>query len=84
MSKRKVVTKRVEEEASAVDRLISEILSYSVEEGKFFSAGREYVIDGEVYTLSEITEDDPVVLVFLSKTGRRIDVTPYSEVKIDE
>lgn len=84
MSRRKVITKRVEEEASAVDSLISEILSYSVDEGEFFFVGREYVIDGEVYVLSEIMEDDPVVLVFLSKTGKRMDVTPYSEVKIDE
>jgi len=37
-----------------------------------------------VYRLAEVIEDDPIVLVFLSSTGKRIDVTPYSEVTVHE
>jgi len=81
---RKKVIRQVEREASNVDDLIADILSRSVDEAHFFKAGKNYIIDGEVYHLVEITEDDPVVLVFLSSTGKRIDITPYSEVKIDE
>lgn len=81
---RKRIIKQVEKEASDIDDLIADILSRSVDEAHFFKAGRDYIIDGEVYKLVEITEDDPVVLVFLSSTGKRVDVTPYSEVKIDE
>ena len=81
---RKKVIRQVEREASNVDDLIADILSRSVDEARFFKAGKNYIIDGEVYHLAEITEDDPVVLVFLSSTGKRIDITPYSEVKIDE
>jgi hypothetical protein len=78
------VVKQLENEAAAVDDLIADILNYSVEEREFFKAGRDYVIDGEIYTLSEVIEDDPVVLIFLSKTGRRVDITPYSEAIIHE
>lgn len=74
----------MEKEASAVDDLISELLSRNVDEAPFFREGKDYIIDGVVYRLAEITEDDPVVLVFLSDTGKRVDVTPYSEVKIYE
>jgi len=81
---RKKVLKQMESEAVGVDDLISDILSYSVEESDFFKAGEDYVIDGEVYRLAEIIEGDPVVLVFLSRTGKRIDVTPYSEVTVRE
>lgn len=81
---RKRIIKQVEKEASDIDDLIADILSRSVDEAHFFKAGRDYIIDGEIYKLVEITEDDPVVLVFLSSTGKRVDVTPYSEVKIDE
>ncbi len=75
---RKKVLKQVESEAVGVDDLIADILSYSVEEKEFFKKGADYVIDGEVYRLTEVIEDDPIVLVFLSSTGKRVDVTPYS------
>ncbi len=81
---RKKVIRQVEKEASSVDDLIADILSRSVDEAYFFKEGKNYIIDGEIYQLAEVTEDDPVVLVFLSSTGRRIDITPYSEVRIDE
>jgi hypothetical protein len=84
MSKRKTIVGKLEKEASAVDDLISELLSRNVDEAPFFREGKDYIIDGVVYRLAEITEDDPVVLVFLSDTGKRVDVTPYSEVKIYE
>lgn len=81
---RKKILKQVESEAVGVDDLIADILSYSVEEKEFFKKGNDYVIDGEVYRLAEVIEDDPIVLVFLSSTGKRIDVTPYSEVTVCE
>lgn len=84
MSKRKTIVGKLEKEASAVDELISELLERSVDETVFFKEGKEYIIDGMIYRLAEITEDDPVVLVFLSSTGKRMDITPYSEVKIRE
>jgi len=81
---RKKILKQVESETVGVDDLIADILSYSVEEEEFFKKGNDYVIDGEVYRLEEVIEDDPIVLVFLSSTGKRIDVTPYSEVTVHE
>jgi len=81
---RKKILKQVESEAVGVDDLIAAILSYSVEEKEFCKKGSDYVIDGEVYRLAEVIEDDPIVLVFLSRTGKRIDVTPYSEVTVHE
>jgi len=81
---RKKILKQVESEAVGVDDLIADILAYSVEEKEFFKKGNDYVIDGEVYRLAEVIEDDPIVLVFLSSTGKRIDVTPYSEVTVHE
>jgi len=81
---RKKILKQVESGAVGVDYLIADILSYSVEEKEFFKKGNDYVIDGEVYRLAEVIEDDPIVLVFLSSTGKRIDVTPYSEVTVHE
>jgi len=64
------LSNRWKREASDVDDLIADILSRSVDEAHFFKAGRDYIIDGEIYKLVEITEDDPVVLVFLSSTGK--------------
>jgi len=81
---RKKILKQVVSEVVGVDDLIADILSYSVEEKEFFKKGNDYVIDGEVYRLAEVIEDDPIVLVFLSSTGKRIDVTPYSEVTVHE
>jgi len=81
---RKKILKQGESEAVGVDDLIADILSYSVEEKEFFKKGNDYVIDGEVYRLAEVIEDDPIVLVFLSSTGKRIDVTHYSEVTVHE
>jgi hypothetical protein len=81
---RKKVLRQVEKEACSIDSLIEEILSYSVGEGEFLKAGNNYIIDGKEYKLTDIIDGDPVVLVFLSESGSRIDVTPYSEVIINE
>jgi len=81
---RKKILKQVESEAGGVDNRVADSLSYSVEEKEVVKKGNEYVIDGEVYRLAEVIEDDPIVLVFLSSTGKRIDVTPYSEVTVHE